>query len=73
MHSDIVKVIGSSQEDLQLLYQFFDKMKDQYKDVMNHIDQAGRLGTTKSTMYEDIDNMLSQIPPIVKEYTKNER
>ena len=73
VHSDIVKVIGSSQEDLQLLYQFFDKMKDQYKDVMNHIDQAGRLGTTKSTMYEDIDNMLSQIPPIVKEYTKNER
>ena len=73
VHSDIVKVIGSSQGDLQLLYQFFDKMKDQYKDVMNHIDQAGRLGTTKSTMYEDIDNMLSQIPPIVKEYTKNER
>ena len=73
VHSDIVKVIGSSQEDLQLLYQFFDKMKDQYKDVMNHIDQAGRLGTTKSTMYEDIDNMLSQIPPIVKEYTKKER
>ena len=73
VHSDIVKVIGSSQEDLQLLYQFFDKMKDQYKDVMNHIDQSGRLGTTKSTMYEDIDNMLSQIPPIVKEYTKNER
>lgn len=73
VHSDIVKVIGSSQEDLQLLYRFFDKMKDQYQDVMEHINQAGRLGTTKSTMYEDIDNMLSQIPPIVKDYIKNER
>lgn len=70
VHSDISKVIGDSQDDLQLLYKFFDKMKDQYQKVMNHITQAGQLGTTKSTMYEDIDNMLSQIPPIVKEYTK---
>ena len=48
-------------------------MKEQYQEVMGHINQAGRLGTTKSTMYEDIDNMLSQIPPIVKDYIKNER
>lgn len=73
VHSEIVKVIGSSQDDLQLLYRFFDKMKEQYQEVMGHINQAGRLGTTKSTMYEDIDNMLSQIPPIVKDYIKNER
>lgn len=73
VHSDIVKVIGSSQEDLQILYRFFDRMKDQYQEVMGYINQAGRLGTTKSTMYEDIDNMLSQIPPIIKEYTKNQR
>ena len=65
VHSEIVKVIGSSQDDLQLLYRFFDKMKEQYQEVMGHINQAGRLGTTKSTMYEDIDNMLSQIPPIL--------
>ena len=73
VHSEIVKVIGSSQDDLQLLYRFFDKMKEQHQEVMGHINQAGRLGTTKSTMYEDIDNMLSQIPPIVKDYIKNER
>lgn len=71
VHSDIVKVIADSQNDLQTLYQFFDKMKDQYQNVMDHINQAGRLGTTKSTMYEDIDNMLSQVPPIVKEYAEN--
>ncbi len=34
---------------------------------MKHIERASTLGTTKSAMFEDIDNMISQIPPIVEE------
>ena len=33
--------------------------------------QASKLGTTKSAMFEDIDNMMGQIPPIIKEYTSH--
>ena len=60
-------VIAGSQQDLQTLCQFFDRIKLQYQEVVKHIDRASRLGTTKSVMFEDVENMLSQIPPIVKD------
>ncbi len=63
----ISQVIESSQQELQVLCQFFDKIKGQYQEVIKHIDRASRLGTTKSAMFEDMDNMISQIPPLVKD------
>ncbi len=32
-----------------------------------HIERASTLGTTKSVMFEDIDNLLSQIPHIIQD------
>lgn len=52
---------------MQVLYNFFDEIKSQYQEVVRHIERASRLGTTKSAMFEDIDNMLSQIPLIIKD------
>ena len=69
VHSEISRVIGDSKTALQLLYDFFGQLRSRYQEVMKHINQASRLGTTKSTMFEDIDNMMSQIPPIIKEHT----
>ena len=60
-------VIRSAQGELQVLCQFFDGIKGQYQEVVKHIDSASRLGTTKSAMFEDMDNMISQIPPLVKD------
>ena len=48
-----------------MICQFFDEITNQYQEVMRHIERAGNLGTTKSAMFEDMDNMLSQIPPII--------
>ena len=67
VQSGITGVIASSQQELQSLCQFFDRIKDQYQEVVKHIGAASRLGTTKSAMFEDIDNMISQIPPLVKD------
>lgn len=58
-------VIHASQQELQTLCQFFERIKNQYQEVVTHIDSASRLGTTKSAMFEDMDNMISQIPPMV--------
>ena len=63
----ISDVIEESRGDLQVIYNFFDDIKNQYQEVVKHIDRASRLGTTKSAMFEDIDNMLSQIPLIIKD------
>ncbi len=67
VQSGITGVIASSQQELQSLCQFFDRIKDQYQEVVKHIGAASRLGTTKSAMFEDIDNMISQIPPLVSD------
>ncbi len=42
-------------------------MRGQYQQVVKHITQASKLGTTKSAMFEDIDNLMAQIRPIIKE------
>lgn len=69
VHTEISGVIDDSETALQLLCSFFEQLKNRYQEVVDHINRAGKLGTTKSTMFEDIDNMMSQIPPIIKEYT----
>lgn len=67
VHSQITEVIGESRTALGILCGFFDKIKGQYQEVVKHIRLAGSLGTTKSAMFEDIDNLLSQVGPIIKE------
>jgi len=67
VQTEIAGVIDESQNGLQAICQFFDHIKVQYQEVVQHLGRANNLGTTKSSMFEDIDNMLSQIPPIAKE------
>lgn len=70
VQSQISGVISTSEGELAVLCQFFDQIKEQYQEVVKHIDQASRLGTTKSAMFEDIENMISQIPPMVRDLEK---
>lgn len=70
VHDEISGVIDDSKTALQALCGFFEQIKDRYQDVMKHIKDAGDLGTTKSAMFEDIDNMMSQIPLVIEDYTK---
>ena len=67
VQGEISSVIDASRQELQVLRQFFDQIKDQYQEVVRHIESASKLGTTKSAMFEDMDNMISQLPPIIKE------
>lgn len=65
VQSEIADVIEDSKASLEELFHFFEQTKDQYQKVLDHIDRASRLGTTKSAMFEDVDNMLSQIVPVI--------
>lgn len=67
VQSEIYQVIDRSRTELQTLNSFFEVMKKRYQEVIQHINRASKMGTTKSAMFEDVDNMLSQIPPIIKE------
>lgn len=46
----------------------FDIISDNYQNVAEHIAKANELVTTKSIVFEYIDNMLEQIEPLVKSY-----
>ncbi len=72
VHTEISGVIDQSKNALQILCGFFEQVKGQYQEVVRHINQAARHGTTKSAMFEDIENLLSQIPPIIEDYTSEE-
>lgn len=67
VQAEIAGVIENSQSELQNVCQFFDEIKIQYQEVVKHINRASSLGTTKSAMFEDIDNMLSQIPAVIRD------
>lgn len=67
VQDEISDVIQASHGKLQTLCQFFDNIKYQYQEVIKHINRASSLGTTKSTMFEDMNNMLSQIEPLMKD------
>lgn len=68
VQEEISQVINSSKAELQTVCSFFDRVKDRYREVMRHINTVSKMGTTKSSMFEDVDNMLSQIPPMIKDY-----
>ena len=67
VQSEISRVIDDSRRSLQILRGFFDQIRMQYREVVKHIRHASHLGTTKSAIFEDVDNLLSQIPPVIKE------
>ena len=67
VQTEISQVIDDSKNKLMTLSSFFDKMKKQYETVMRHINRVSNMGTTKSAMYEDIDNMMAQIPLMVRD------
>ncbi|MDE6761912.1 MAG: chemotaxis protein [Lachnospiraceae bacterium] len=71
VQAEISQVVDDSKASLQTLYDFFENTKRQYQEVVKHINRASNMGTTKSAMFEDIDNMLSQIPPIIEEYNND--
>lgn len=67
VQTEISNVISDSRAALQSVHEFFFRTKKQYEEVVRNIEHANRLGTTKSAMFEDMDNMLSQIGPMIEE------
>ncbi len=67
VQDEISGVIDDSRQALQTVCDFFENIKLKYQEVVQHIDRASRLGTMKSAMFEDVDNMLSQIAPVIRD------
>ena len=59
--------IAASERELNEVSCSFGQTEQQYQELMGHIAKANDLGTTKGALFEDMDNMISQIDPIVNE------
>lgn len=73
VQSEISNVIDDAHRQLQTIGQFFDEIKQQYQEVVRHIERANNLGTTKSALFEDMDHILSQLPPMVDDLSQLRR
>lgn len=67
VQSEISDAIHESKSALESVNDFFYRTQSQYEKVVRHIQYANKLGTTKSAMFEDMDNMISQIPPLIED------
>ena len=67
VQQEIAKVLDDSREKLADVNGSLEREKAEYDTVCLHIERANDLGTQKSTMFENMENLLVQIAPIVKE------
>ena len=67
VQDQITGAMDASQRRLDEVTLSFEETERQYEVVREHIVRANELGTTKSSMFEDIDNMLSQVEPLVRD------
>lgn len=72
VQGQIADAIGASEKKLQQIGDAFAREAGQFESVLVHIDRANELGTTKSSIFEDMANLLSQIQPMIEEYRASE-
>ena len=67
VQEEIGEVTQSSEKRLSDVKGCFDDQEQQLQKVLAHIERANDLGTTKSSMFEDMNNLVSQLAPIAKD------
>ena len=67
VQEEIGEVTQSSEKRLSDVKDCFDDQEQQLQKVLAHIERANDLGTTKSSMFEDMNNLVSQLAPLAKD------
>ncbi len=67
VQDEISKAAENAEKELSGIGNSFDMLNRSYDDLVSHINRVNDLGTTKSGMFENMDNLLSQIMPILNE------
>ncbi len=67
VQEEIGEVTQSSEKRLSDVKDCFDDQEQQLQKVLAHIERANDLGTTKSSMFPDMNNLVSQLAPIAKD------
>ncbi|MDC7293266.1 methyl-accepting chemotaxis protein [Butyrivibrio sp. DSM 10294] len=67
VQQEISDTADTASDELIKIGNSFNDINNKYDALVDQLERVNRLGTTKSSVFEHIDNLVSQIPPIVKE------
>jgi hypothetical protein len=67
VQQEISDTADTASDELIKIGNSFSDINAKYDDLVNQLERVNSLGTTKSSVFEHIDNLVSQIPPIVKD------
>ncbi len=67
VQNEINEVADQASSELEIFNREFETIEGRYEDVQRHIEDANDLGTTKSVLFENIENMACQVGPLVKD------
>lgn len=66
VQQDITQAAENAEVEVQNIEQALNMVEEDYGSLLDHISRVDNLGTRKSVVFENIDNMISQIMPILK-------
>ena len=67
VQQEITDTANAASDELGRIGSSFNDINTKYDALVNQLERVNRLGTTKSSVFENIDNLVSQIGPIVKD------
>ena len=70
VQQEISNALDASRQKLSEINRSFSLEEALFDTVLTHINRANELGTTKSSLFEDMTNLLSQIAPLAQEFEK---
>ena len=65
--SELIGIVRRSEASYQALCGFAKKLRTRSQEAARHVDRAGHLGTMRGAVFEDMDNMIAQLAPLVSE------
>ena len=70
VYNEILNAISNSQNEQQKLTEYFHTTQQKYDDVLKNIENMNMLSTQKSSMFEQLNDMISQLTPLLKDIEK---
>ena len=70
VEGQIREKVNISEQKLEEVKHSFELEEQQFHDVLEHIEQANKLGTMKSSLFENMDNLLCQVEPMAEDLKK---
>lgn len=67
VQQEIQHVVNQSEQQLLQVRDSFAEEERQFAEALSHISRANELGTTKSSTFEDLANLVAQLSPLAEE------